>query len=229
MTGPLEQIKSHMPHVLCGAASIVGVVILFAVFCTAGPAKAAVSACSMSASEKRQTEEKILGLLDSGDPITRQLGVDSALKACDPVVRHFALAHAFASDDQEVRVAALSGVVRSSSTFLIEMSGNDDQVKQLPAYRFTGGAFEVRITRFNSNNGTFFVYSNYSNRNNNNITIGPAAVSGDRISFDVDVSRVLYNATCDGYARLEGRSGARLKGVMRCGGDNVPIQIDILR
>jgi hypothetical protein len=83
-----------------------------------------------------------------------------------------------------------------------------------------GSSFEVRITYFNAGRNAFDASTSSSAfAPNGAVQTRFGAVSGDRLSFDVNIGRVFpanaANNQCRGVARLQGGS-ALLKGSLNC-------------
>ncbi|MEA2667039.1 MAG: hypothetical protein QOI11_3983 [Candidatus Eremiobacteraeota bacterium] len=193
-----------------------------------GASSPTTSQQTISPAERRAQINRVLDGLNSPDPTTRLVTLESAAAGSDANLRRIALSTAFASSDSVLRAAALTATLGTSATFVVDMAPVQGGQGVLQG---TGGSFEVRVLRFNRATGSFESATRFAKRNETLVPF-PAAVSGDRISFDAgfwfpnDLTR-----ECSGVARLES-GGTTLKGTMGCTGtgeERYAIKIDILR
>lgn len=208
-----------MATVVCSASRCLtwvvfaGFFIAFASVC-AGSARAAEYV--PSAAERRAQINRVIDALNSPDPTTRIITLEEATASKDANLRRIALSTAFASADPDLRGAALTAAVRLAPVFVVDIaSGPAGEVRQ-----GTGASFEVRINKFDRGTNTFRTSSRYSRNPNASYAGTPVnegasqgAVTGDRISFSVDLFQINYQ--CSGVARLQGGTTS-LKGTMSC-------------
>ena len=175
-----------------------------------------------SAAQRQAQIDRIRDGLNSPDPTKRVVTLEQALASKDAVLRRIALSAALASSDSDLRSMALAAAVRSAGTFVVDVSRGTSVFKVPPS-------FEVRIKKFDILTGQFEASSALSWQSNDE---RPGAVDGDRLSFEVDTSRIQGYSTCSGVARLETASSI-LKGSLTCtysyGSETFVMSIDVLR
>ncbi len=201
--------------------------------------------------DARETKiNSVINGLNSLDPATRIATLEEALAGSDSTLRRVALSTAFASSDADLRSIALDKAIASVSTFVVQIVGTGTSscsklglgsCKAL-FQNGLGSEFEVRMTHFNSEQGTFDALSSFSGRKETAASRAAASadtypappieyetiahqgsVAGGRLSFKVDASGLgvwsnnyaKLRAHCSGVARLEG-GNAILKGSMTC-------------
>ena len=193
-------------------AFLVGGLIAFASAGAPSRLPASAAEYTPSAAERRAQINRVLDGLNSPDPTTRIIMLEEATASKDGNIRRIALSTALASSDPDLRGAALVAAVRSAPMFVVELTattGSDSVVRS-----GTGGGLEVRISRFDRSANTFRTSSRYAaGAINETGTASQGAISGDRLSFSINLFQLDYE--CSGVARLQGGT-ASLKGTMGC-------------
>jgi hypothetical protein len=173
-----------------------------------------------NAAQRQAQIDRVRDGLNSPDPTKRLVTLEQAVATKDRTLRRVALSTAFASADSDLRSAALGAAVASSATFVVDITNPDPANTSHWITARLGASFEVRIERFDAGRNAFEASSSSSLvKANGAVQSLFGAVSGDRLSFDVNIGRVFSaNANsnqCRGVARLQGGSPL-LRGSLNC-------------
>jgi hypothetical protein len=191
-----------------------------------------------NAAQRQAQIDRIRDGLNSPDPTKRLVTLEQAVAMKDRTLRRVALSTAFASTDSDLRSTALGAAVASSATFVVDITGPMANETHWITTK-VGSSFEVQIHSFDAGRNAFQTSSSFS------VNKANGAVSGDRLSFDINVGRLFYGSPlskdivnqCRGVARLQGGSPL-LKGSLSCtvqldgyqqASENYAITIDMLK
>ena len=176
------------------------------------PVLSAAEQAPFNAAQRQAQIDRIRDGLNSPDPTKRLVTLEQAVATKDRTLRRVALSTSFASADSDLRSAALGAAAASSSTFVVDIVSPEASNGSHWITTRLGSSFEVQMQSFDAGRNTFQTTSSYSRSK------ATGAVSGDRLSFEINVERLFYDASvnqCRGVARLQGGS-ALLKGSLSC-------------
>lgn len=188
---------------------------------------------NVNADDRTAQISRVVDGLNSASPAVRLATLEEVSNSPDANLRNLAFSTAFSSSDLVLRSAALGAVMRQTRSFVVEMTKAPNSPDG-GVVHYTGGQFEVFISNFNEANGSFSVYSTYSQWNFNNgqrvYSAGPGTLANDRISFDVNMYNAGGSSNCNAVARLQ-KSSPTLTGTISCDNNSgtFPITIEILR
>jgi hypothetical protein len=191
-------------------------VIVPLLFAAASPSMAADA--PYNAAQRQAQIERVRDGLNSPDPTKRLITLEQAVAAKDATIRRVALSTAFASSDGDLRSAALVAAIGSAATFAVDITGADKSGNngRTSALQGLGPSFEVRVQQFDRSSETFKA-STSASAWNGKVRWMPGSVSGDRLTFEINTSRLYHSddVGCSGVARLQGGT-THLVGTMTC-------------
>lgn len=196
-------------------------------FCICAAVLAVAAAAQAQSGERAQEMQRVVDGLNSPDPVTRMITLEDVMERGDRNIKRVAIAAALASSDHTLRTAGLEAAFSEKPSFVIEFVAGAEGYMHY--WERSGGSIEVVVSDFNSDTGTFLGHTPFSERKNGQIVKLPGTMSGDRISFNVDV-KDLYTSgiTCRGS--VNARSGGTvMKGTMSCNDHPYDIQVDLMR
>lgn len=179
------------------------------------------------AADRAQQMQRVVDGINSPDPVTRMVALEDALANGDKNLKRMAISTALASSDQTLRTAGVEAAFSQKNSFVIEFtSGVKDKMSY---WEKSGGLIEVQIKDFDPNTGAFMGSTPFSTVIDNQKVYLPGTVSGDRISFYVNVGDLYASrTTCKGSVSAKD-GGTLMKGSMSCGDYAYDIQVDLLR
>ncbi|MCH8488942.1 MAG: hypothetical protein LAT81_03290, partial [Oceanicaulis sp.] len=157
--------------------------------------------------------------LNSPNPAIRIVTLEEAMRSGDRTLRQFALQQALGSSDLTLRSTALSLHLEQDPTMLVEivsvaMPENSRAYDRAVDWaQGVAGAVDISIRGFDPQTGGFETFSSHSRVDpREGIATQTGNLSGDRLSFQVDVARSFGGSgECIGFLRLEGE-GAIMQG-----------------
>ena len=179
-------------------------------------------------SERAQQLRRVIDGLNSPDPVTRLVTLEEAMGSDDANLKRMAIGTALSSSDQTLRASAMSAALSEKPSFVVEITGTSEGRKHhiSTILNGTGGRIEASIVQFDRSTGAFLLTSSHSRHDEDGSHITRGAVSGDRISFDINIRNI--HPSSKGYCRGSVRARddtSVLIGRMSCA--NVPFSIEI--
>ena len=182
-------------------------------------------------SERTQQLRRVIDGLNSPDPVTRLVTLEEAMGSDDANLKRMAIGTALSSSDKTLRATAMTAALSEKPSFVIEITGASDDTSVTPkVLEGTGGRIEATILEFDAAAGSMLITSPHSRASDDGDHITRGAVSGDRVSFDINIRNVFNHGTrgfCRGSARARDGSSI-LTGRMSCVEKPFTIEIDLL-
>ena len=181
-------------------------------------------------SERAQQLRRVIEGLNSPDPVTRLVTLEEAMGSDDANLKRMAIGTALSSSDKTLRATAMTAALSEKPSFVIEITGaSDDKGVTSAVLDGTGGRLEATIVQFDRTTGAFLITSPHSRHDSSGSHITQGAVSGDRISFDINIRNIFSTnrGYCRGSARARDGSSV-LTGRMSCIEKPFTIEIDLL-
>lgn len=196
-------------------------------FCICAAVLAVAAAAQAQSGERAQEMQRVVDGLNSPDPVTRMITLEDVMERGDRNLKRVAISTALGSSDQTLRTAGVEAAFSQKPSFVIEfVAGKEGYLRY---WERSGGSIEVLISQFDADSGTFLAHTPYSRRENGQTVAFPGALSGDRISFHVDISDLyLHGHACRGSVSARD-GGTLMKGTMSCNDFPYDIQVDLMR